>query len=371
MRRRGRIRWLGLMCVVVVTVAVSWAFAGTASASPSVSGVMSRSGDFNGDGYDDIIAFGDGKITVALSVRPLLGQQNFGAPTVWYTGSVDKIPVVADVNYDGLDDVILIQAYSAPIGTVRVLLSHVANFVQSPSWAASLPAGLLIDPSDSRIVAEAGDFNGDHRADLAVFVLAGTQYSGRVRVALSTGYGFTTPTYWNNAMAYTAEAPEVGDFNGDGRDDIALFVRGQDGYVYVYPSTGTSFSGRTMWQNRFSLGDEFPAVGDFNGDGRDDIANFTRGDTADVWVALSTGTSFGPSSLWQGYFCARGEVPGVGDFNGDGRDDVITWSSQSQGSTVGAAFAVSQSNSFGVITVWPNAFPNAVLFAGISYWIYW
>ncbi len=66
--------------------------------------------------------------------------------------------------------------------------------------------------------------------------------------------------------------------------------------------------------------------GDFNGDGKDDLVTFTRGTAADAWVLLSTGSGFvSPAVKWQDYFAAGSEFPGVGDFNGDGRDDVVTF----------------------------------------------
>ena len=85
----------------------------------------------------------------------------------------------------------------------------------------------------------------------------------------------------------------AGDFNGDGRDDIVTFTRGTTADVYVALSTGNSFTGTGVkWHDYFAAGTETPLVGDFNGDGKDDIATFTRGPAADVYVALSTGYSF-------------------------------------------------------------------------------
>ena len=64
------------------------------------------------------------------------------------------------------------------------------------------------------------------------------------------------------------------------------------------------------WHNWFSIYDEIPLVGDFNGDGKDDIATFTRGNRGDVYVALSSGQDFrGTGQKWHDWFCIGSEVP--------------------------------------------------------------
>jgi hypothetical protein len=55
------------------------------------------------------------------------------------------------------------------------------------------------------------------------------------------------------------------------------------------------------------------AGGDFNGDGKDDIVTFTRGPAADVYVALSTGHSFvGTGVKWHDFFAVGSEIPRSG-----------------------------------------------------------
>ncbi|MBU7004601.1 MAG: hypothetical protein HXS50_03480, partial [Theionarchaea archaeon] len=70
--------------------------------------------------------------------------------------------------------------------------------------------------------------------------------------------------------------------------------------------------------------------GDFDGDGRDDIITFKR-HMAQVFVALSNGNGFGSGGLWHSKFCLATEEPGIGDFDGDGKDDIVCFSLQDGG----------------------------------------
>ncbi|EOD70078.1 aqualysin 1, partial [Amycolatopsis vancoresmycina DSM 44592] len=74
-------------------------------------------------------------------------------------------------------------------------------------------------------------------------------------------------------------------------------------------SDGTKFGASSIWHEYFGIADEIPATGDFDGDGKDDIATFVRGTAGDVYVSLSTGAKFGASSPWHGNFAFTSEVP--------------------------------------------------------------
>jgi hypothetical protein len=144
-----------------------------------------------------------------------------------------------------------------------------------------------------------------------------------------------------------------GYFNGDGRDDIVAFNKTY-GQVWVSPSTGGSFGDSAVWtpsDKVFCWGQETCGVGDFNHDNRDDVVTFLRSlyparpEQGDVIVARSNGSSFPAANIsrWASFFCIGNETCGsgnyidgisqttysqvsrTGDFNGDLRDDVVTF----------------------------------------------
>lgn len=177
-------------------------------------------------------------------------------------------------------------------------------------------------------VPAVGDFNGDGLDDVATFVRSATVGApqGDVYVALNfRGERFAIPSKWNEAFGSDAEPVMTGDFNGDGRDDIIAFIPA-DGHVWVALSNGTAFVDSRRWRSaRFWTAPEIPLVGDFNGDGRDDIAAFRRGAGGGVRVALSNGTSFNAPTIWHETFCRGEEIPRIGDVNGDGRADIVSF----------------------------------------------
>lgn len=198
--------------------------------------------------------------------------------------------------------------------------------------ARTLPARALEDNS----VFLAGDVDGDGLDDI---ISAAPGAGTGVRVHRNTVGSFDAPVTSSAVVqVYPGEVPLMGDFNGDGKDDLAVFTRGTVGDVYVHLGKADStFEGPVRWHDYFCLGSEVPVVADFNGDGRDDIATFTRGATADVYGALSTGFIFsGTGLLWHADFCPGDAVPAAGDADGDGRADLIAFLRSTQpGDAVG------------------------------------
>jgi peptidyl-prolyl cis-trans isomerase A (cyclophilin A) len=175
---------------------------------------------------------------------------------------------------------------------------------------AALPAGT------TWVTTLAGDFNGDGRGDVATQAANGGWW-----VTLTPASGTATPTLWATLRTDVGwQFPTVGDFTGDGRADIAV-RNGTSGIWRILGSTGTAFSAASFgtwpadmqWQNVRS--------GDFDGDGRADLVGQQTSDGA-WWVSRSTGSAFATSSWGVLRTTVPWQFATVGDFTGDGRADV-------------------------------------------------
>ena len=99
--------------------------------------------------------------------------------------------------------------------------------------------------------------------------------------------------------------PVVGDFDADGRDDIASLGRpGEGGLdVQVFRSTGAAFQGAVPWvrQPTGTWPDKDVVAGDFDGDGADDLVAVGSSPEGDQQVVAfgSRRTSFAPPVVWR------------------------------------------------------------------------
>ncbi|MCL4152065.1 UNVERIFIED_CONTAM: hypothetical protein GTU68_040883 [Idotea baltica] len=156
-----------------------------------------------------------------------------------------------------------------------------------------------------------GDFNGDGRLDVAGFNDAGQWY-----VALADGESFQTDYFGRWSATAGWSDIRVGDFNGDGNDDVV--GRTASGQLWIGQSDGDSFT-NTYGGRWNTTGWTDVLVGDFDGNGTDDLAG--RQATGEWYVANGTDGRFQTSyaGRWSGSAGWQDVV--VGDFNGDQQDD--------------------------------------------------
>jgi hypothetical protein len=274
--------------------------------NPLAQWVDVQTGDFNGGGREDVIArdLQTGNWWVGIST----GSSFVTSLWATWNPAAKWVDVkVGDFNGDGKDD---IAGRYSNTGQWFVGLSTGTSF-KTTLWSSWSPKATWVD-------VNVGDFNGDGKTDLTARVLN----SGQWWTAISTGSSFTTSLWgtWNPNVTWVDV--KVGDFNGDGKSDIAGRIP-YLGQWWVNRSTGSSFTNSlfTTWSAEATWVNVM--VGDFNGDSKDDIAGRVL-QNGQWWVARSTGSSF-TNSLFTTWSAADGVTwtnVMVGDFNGNGKDDI-------------------------------------------------
>ena len=276
--------------------------------------IQATAGDVNGDGIPDLLVVGH--LSNALYVRLGMGGNQF-APTVKYAlRNHGNRLVVADLNGDTYADVVVAHDGSgAPIYVTAFLGSATGEMRQVWELGTELftTAGIA-----------AGDFDGDGKTDVAI-AMGDNRASVMVLRGLGTG-AFAAPVLLppmspSPGLGDGTTALAIGDVNGDRRDDIIVSCFNLTNQLVVRLSTGSGFT------NPLSITLPSPvdvALGDFDGDGKLDVAasNIDRG-----MVSLLHGNG-------DGSFGAPVDIPmgpepvslAVADFDGDGLADVAVTS---------------------------------------------
>jgi subtilisin family serine protease len=315
---------------------------GPAAETPTVQTVA---GDFNGDLRTDLAVLGGplGTTVDVLLARPdggfdeVLDTQSFDFAV--RADSADLRMTPGDFNADGRTDIALVPGPNTPWSTLPVAFSDgdgTFTVTDAPigdfaGWA-QVPGGQVV----------AGDFNGDKRTDLALTPGPNLPWVSQP-VAFSNGDGtFTVTNAPVGSFASWAQTRGVralsGDFNADGRTDIALVPGPNTPWWVTLPVAFSNGDGTFAVTNTavgaFASWAQTPGgrvvTGDFNGDKRTDLA-LTPGPNSPWWVtqpvAFSNGDgTFTVTNTAVGAFASWAQTPGgrvvTGDFNGDKRTDL-------------------------------------------------
>ncbi|CAF2841430.1 unnamed protein product [Rotaria sp. Silwood2] len=287
--------------------------------------------DFNDDRIADIVVANNGTSNVGVFFGFTNGT--FARQIICSTGpqSSPQSIGVADFNNDHKLDIAIADKQN---NYVRIFyeFSNVtfASQITYPSSATYGPVGILLYPTgdgSQPYSIALGDFNNDSTLDIVV-VNRGTD-----NIGIFLGYGDGS---FSNQMTYTTgissgpSAVAVGDFNNDSRLDIAVANYGTSNVGVLLGYDNGTFSNQMIYETGINSGPNALAIGDFNNDGRLDIAvanygtnnvgvflGYGSGTFADQ-MTLPTGNNSGPRALV------------VYDFNKDGRQDIAVASYKGQ-----------------------------------------
>lgn len=383
-----------------VATNAAWTFEGNQASATN--GFSIAAGDVNGDGFSDVIVgspwFDNGQANEGKAFV-FHGSANGLALSHSWQGEVNQagarfgISVTSgDFNGDGTND-IAIGADLHDEGQV--------NEGRVFAWmGGKIGGGLGEDGNASnydwnrqgnqagsqfgRGLASAGDVDGDGDDELLIGApqyenTTGQAAEGRVVMILGSASGLGSTVFWaaegNQAGAQLGQSlASAGDVNADGYSDIIvgalLFDSGQtdEGKVFVWygrsattqwPTPGTPAT--ASWTGEFDkagaqFGASVASAGDVNGDGYGDIIVgaplYANGQTAEgaiiVWHGGSSGLGLNGTSLnysWKQEFNVADTKLGIsvssaGDVNGDGASDVIAGANAYDGSAVNEGAAL-------------------------------
>ncbi len=270
-------------------------------------------GDFNGDGNDDLVV-GDNGSGQGDTLSILLGKGDgtFGAfSSISLDSGENDSLAAADLNHDGKLDLVVAPLYNNLAGGFSVLIGN-GDGSFSPAVFYPPPNG---DSATNSVVIS--DFNGDGKLD----VVCSDPDSNHLIVFLGVGDGtFKIPVDYSASMSPVAII--AGDFNGDGWQDIAsVAASGSIAAVTVLIGRGdgtfTNHVNHSVPPYPYDL-----ATGDFNGDGIPDLVVDSFNNPGSVSILLGKGNG----SFLSHKDTKVGIAPtylATGDFNGDGSLDVV------------------------------------------------
>ncbi len=161
-------------------------------------------------------------------------------------------------------------------------------------------------------VAKKADFDGDGKADLAVWRGAASNW-----LVLKSANNQLQTTLWGASYDPYNDVAVPGDYDGDGKIDIAVFRR-QTGIWYIVNSSTGAFRAQA-----WGVFTDTPVPGDYDGDGKCDIAVWRGAESK--WMILRSSDNTEQDAIWGASYAPYNDVPVPADYDGDGKCDVAVW----------------------------------------------
>ena len=329
--------------------------------------------DFNGDGLADIIeaddnyslaylqGYGDGTFRAARS---------YDAPDSFTQDDYSYGIASGDFNGDGFADVVIGQDANNDATGVVVYLSNADGTFQP---------GVSYGTSSTLAYVTVADFNGDKKLDIA----ATDYRNGVVQIFLGNGDGTFTPgaSYATDSNGPVPVNLVTGDFNHDGKVDLAV-VNSDTATVGVLFGNGDgTFGGLVDYPVWLDLTPNTPnalnspsatypfdiATADLNGDGYLDLA-VTLENNSGAGVAIFLGNTDNSGTFQQPAYVTTGsgdfQYLALGDLNGDGKVDLAA--SATGTSSYPGAMVIALGNGDGTFQA-ATAYPTSTQDAGLAW----
>ncbi len=181
-------------------------------------------------------------------------------------------------------------------------------------------ATLTLAGSAVAVTQHVNDFNGDGKTDFSVVRNTGGGPSGQVTWLTSlNGPG----TYYGADWGLATDFFEPADYDGDGKTDIAVWRSGAAGTAafYILQSATSTFRLDVFGQT----GDDPSVIGDYDGDGKADVAVYRSGVSSgdqSTWYYRGSLSNPGGNITFVPWG-QNGDFPAPGDYDGDGKADFV------------------------------------------------
>ena len=274
--------------------------------------------DLNGDGRSDIVLRDDSG-TINFSYGTADGGFTAGPSLSW--AETTTIVGTGDFNGDGRYD-LLFGGFSDASPTLLISALQTVGAGFQPDWEAAtmVPGGWS--------VVGTGDFNGDQRTDILLRNIDGAITSWLIGPPDATivdvpDAPFVPNPLFNRNPGANWHVAGTSDFNGDGRVDILW--RADDGTTtnWLGQGNGNFADNWSVFHRNPGSNWHVAGTGDFNGDGIADILWRADDGTITNWLGEANGSFADNWNVFHRNPGTNWHVAGTGDYNGDGRADIL------------------------------------------------